>query len=172
MEYIIKDINGRLAGASPIVITVSGPSGGGKSTTAHHVADALRVPVAFLHTDDYYIGKTRMRTEMPAGEKLNFDHPSAMDLARLAADIAALKNGKTVQVPQYDMFTSEPLPKQQVIWPAPVIIIEGIAANLPVIKDVADISVCVSAPLETRMAGYFARQRPQRPRRTGRATPL
>lgn len=134
-----------------LIVTISGPSGSGKTTVVQKLTAALDKLVALLHTDDYYIGKTRMKTEMPDGESLNFDHPASLDLAHLAHDIASLRGGNAVESPIYDMATSEPTSRVRIVNPAQVIIIEGIAANLDEIRILSDISVCVTAPVEVRL---------------------
>lgn len=98
-----------------------------------------------------------MQSTMPHGEELNFDHPTSMDLERLKNDVLALKNGKPINSPLYDMFISEPKSEFRHIEPSRLILIEGIAANLPVLRDISDLSVCVSAQLETRLARCIKR---------------
>jgi uridine kinase len=141
----------------PLVITLSGPSGSGKTTFVHELIDALRAPVALVYTDDYYIGKTRMRTEMPRGEEVNFDHPASINLATLVRDITALQANCPVSSPIYDMAVSEPTGNTRIIEPAGVIMVEGIAANLDQIRYLSDISICVTAPLEERIRRCLAR---------------
>jgi len=152
IQELIRTIQQKLAvGNSPLVITISGPSGSGKTTVVHQLTAALEEPVALLHTDDYYIGKTRMKTEMPEGESLNFDHPASLDLAHLAHDITTIRDHKTIHSPVYDMSISEPTSQTRLVQPARVIIIEGIASNLDEIRTYSTISVCVTAPVEVRL---------------------
>lgn len=137
--------------AAPVVVTVSGPSGSGKTSVVHQIIAILNIPAVILHTDDYYIGKTRMKAVMPDGEEQNFDHPVSIDLERLADDLRALCSGKAIDAPIYDMFFSEPKKDRRHVEPEQLIIVEGIAANLPSLKDRADISVCVTAPDDERL---------------------
>lgn len=158
MYTLVTALRSKLATAhSPFVITISGPSGSGKTTIVHELIDALDMPIALVHTDDYYIGKTRMRTEMPLGNELNFDHPASIDLAKLAQDIVSLQANQAISSPIYDMAISEPTSQTRVIQPARVIIIEGIAANLDEIRSYSDLSICVTAPLEERIQRCITR---------------
>ncbi|MEO5949669.1 MAG: hypothetical protein ABIP74_04655 [Candidatus Saccharimonas sp.] len=134
-----------------LIVTISGPSGSGKTTVVHQLTAALGEPIALLHTDDYYIGKTRMQTEMPSGETLNFDHPASLELTRLAQDITKLRDGATIESPIYDMAVSEPTSNTRTIHPAQVIMVEGIAANIDEIRMLSDISIYVTAPVEVRL---------------------
>lgn len=142
---------------TPLVVTISGPSGSGKTTIVHELIDALDMPIALVHADDYYIGKIRMKTEMPLGNELNFDHPASIDLAKLAQDIVSLQANHAVSSPIYDMAASEPTSQTRVIQPARVIIIEGIAANLDEIRSHSDFSICVTAPLAERIRRCITR---------------
>lgn len=159
MEKIIARIKDLLKNSTkPLVVAISGHSGSGKSTVAQKIIDAFpEESSVFLHTDDYYIGKTRMQREMPAGEELNFDHPAAIDIERLVSDIQKLKSGNSIDSPLYDMLVSEPKPKIRHIEPSRLIVVEGIAANLPSLRTVSDISICVVASPEARLLRRSAR---------------
>lgn len=158
IDDLIAILHRKLATAPrPLVVTLSGPSGSGKTTIIHALIEALRTPVALVHTDDYYIGKTRMKTEMPPGEELNFDHPASLDLATLGRDIMSLRADRAISSPIYDMAPSEPTGKVRIVAPARVIMVEGIAANLDEIRRLSDVSICVTAPLEERIRRCITR---------------
>jgi uridine kinase len=152
MNAYLHQLTTLLANKTSVVVTISGPSGSGKSSVAkdvmRHFADEAPI---LLSTDDYYIGKSRMQTDMPRGEELNFDHPASIDLKRLKNDVLALKNNKSIDSPIYDMFISEPTNELRHIEPSPLIVIEGIAASLPILREIADFSIRVTAPFATRL---------------------
>lgn len=150
MEDIVKYIDKSLASRTrALVVTISGPSGSGKTTVADQLASQFHATL--LHTDDYYIGKTHMKIVMPRSESDNFDHPSAIDINRLTTDIATLADGHSIQAPLYNMAISEPYPETKLIQPASIIIIEGLAANLPAIRRLSDLKICVTAPKSVRL---------------------
>lgn len=161
MKKIVERITELLSkNKEAVVVTVSGPSGSGKSSVVKKLSDYFKdISPVTISTDEYYIGKTRMKTEMPKGEELNFDHPASIDIKRLANDILALRRNKSIESPLYDMLTSEPKPEMHCIEPSRLIFIEGIAANLPDLQNISDISVFVNAPFETRLKRCIQRDK-------------
>ena len=139
------------------VVTLSGPSGSGKTTILDQFHTRYGENYTTISTDDYYIGKRRMRTHMPHGHETNFDHPDAIDIKRLASDIVTLKAGNPITKPIYDMKSSEPSGLYETVIPNDIIIIEGIAANLPAIRQLSDLSLTLSAPVEERLRRRIAR---------------
>lgn len=148
IQNIIEDIR---QASWPTIITLSGPSGSGKTTLLDTFRATYGVSCTTISTDDYYIGKTLMRTKMPEGHTGNFDHPAAIDTTRLARDLQALKTGKSIEKPLYDMKHSEPISSTETVIPNDLIIIEGLAANLPEIRELSDLSVLVTAPIDERL---------------------
>lgn len=137
--------------SQPAIITLSGPSGSGKTTILDDFKSKYGQDCTTISTDDYYIGKTLMRTKMPAGQATNFDHPAAIDTARLARDIECLRRGESISKPLYDMKRSEPIGFAEIVTPNNIIVIEGIAANLPEIRELSDLSLVITAPVDERL---------------------
>lgn len=87
------------------VVGVAGESGSGKSATASALARALTAagwPAAVLHQDDYFVRPPRANH---AHRLLDLAHvgPHEVDLARLAADVAAFRACRPdVEVPLVD----------------------------------------------------------------------
>lgn len=142
---------------TPIVITLGGPTASGKTTLIHKTMNTFKEKCIVVSTDDYYIGKERMQKEMPFNEEENYDHPQSMDIDLLVSHLKLLKSGKTIQVPVYDMFTSEPSGETTETDPAAIIIVEGIAANDPRIVKVASVTGSLNVPAEERLRRRIAR---------------
>lgn len=159
LPTLIATVRSKLASSdSTLVITISGPSGSGKT----HFVKALQreFPDSLVvGTDNYYIGKTRMKKEMPAGQELNFDHPEAIDTERLAEDIRQLQAGDAIDMPHYDMLISEPLPQTTHLLPKPLIIVEGLVANCPTLRNLSNLSIRVTAPFEVRLTRRIERDK-------------
>ena len=107
---------------APVIIGIGGGTASGKTTIARAVADHLGTKRATLISHDMYY-----RTP-PAGvdlDRYNFDEPAALDNDRIAADLAALANGRSVQIPLYNFDTHL---SQAGDWCSPTeyIIVEGI----------------------------------------------
>jgi uridine kinase len=128
----------------PILLGIAGASGSGKSTLAHALEISDSTPdTCVLSMDHYYHG-------LPDGvtpQEYNFDHPSAMDLDQLCADLAGLKAGKHVSIPQYDFTTHKRCVEGVPFSPAPLIIVEGIILYVSEpLRDLFDCRIFLDVP--------------------------
>lgn len=85
----------------PVVIGIAGASGSGKTTLAAELArelDGIYFPI-----DNYY----RDLCHLPYAERVkqNFDDPAIIESSLLAAHVAALARGETIERPIYDFST-------------------------------------------------------------------
>lgn len=152
LDSAVSEIKHKVKNANrPTIINISGASGSGKSTRLDYIKRVFGGDCTTLSTDDYYIGKTRMAKEMPAGEEENFDHPSAIDTGKLVEHIDSLRRGVKIERPNYSMRTSEPYEKTTTIEPSKLIIVEGISANLPELRRDSDLTLFVAATIEKRL---------------------
>lgn len=110
------------------ILGIAGGSGSGKTTFAHKIIK--RVPsdsVEILHMDSYYLNQ--IPSEILAdNKKANFDHPKAFDWELLRNHLVSLKNGNSIEMPQYDFKTHSRSKETTTINPKPIIIFEGIFA--------------------------------------------
>ena len=87
-----------------MIIGISGGTGSGKTTVANRIlASVCESDVIFLQQDSYY----RNINDMPLDfrQKVNFDHPDAIDNDLLVEHVRELKAGQTVELPIYDFRT-------------------------------------------------------------------
>lgn len=83
-----------------LVIAIAGLSASGKTTLAQDLSEQFDAPL--IQMDDYY-------KDIPANtsvESLNWDDPEMFHLDEWRADLEALAQGQTVQIPRYDFRTS------------------------------------------------------------------
>ncbi len=90
------------------LILISGPSSSGKTTTSKRLGVQLQVlglTPQLISTDDYFVN----REETPRDENGNYDFEAleAIDLVRLNEDLAALMEGKSVEIPRFDFVTGK-----------------------------------------------------------------
>ncbi|EGG19083.1 uridine kinase [Cavenderia fasciculata] len=108
---------------NPLVIGVCGGSASGKTSVCHEVIKALNVRwVVLLSMDSFY--KPITKDQDPAN--YNFDHPNAFDYDLMIKTIGDLRQGKRTQIPIYDFKTHSRLARQNTVYGADVIILEGI----------------------------------------------
>ncbi|MGN0854920.1 MAG: uridine kinase [Kiritimatiellia bacterium] len=116
------------------LVLLSGGSSAGKTTTAKRLCTQLRVNDSFamhLSTDDYFVGDSRN----PRDENGEFDYETieCVDMPRLAADINALFQGKTIHPRRFDFIRHEGYDPDVTVSlpPGGIIVLEGLHALNP-----------------------------------------
>ncbi|MBP5664153.1 MAG: uridine kinase [Bacteroidales bacterium] len=108
-----------------LVIGIAGGSGSGKTSVVKKIIKSLpKERVAVLSQDAYY--KDQGDISQEARERINFDHPSAIEWPLMIQQIDELKAGKTVQMPTYSYVTCRRGTETIPVNPAEVLIVEGI----------------------------------------------
>lgn len=111
------------ATSRPLVVGVAGGTGSGKTTLARAIRESLAgVAISYLSHDSYYRDLGHLTFE--EREKHNFDHPDALDTARMVADLSALKRGEAAHIPTYDFATHSRTPVTETVQPRRVILVE------------------------------------------------
>jgi uridine kinase len=148
----------------PFVIGVAGGSGSGKSTVADRViAMAGHERVTVLALDSYY----QNRSDMDFDQRvlLNYDHPDAFDWGLMRTQLAALRNGDSVDMPVYDFATHSRLQSTTFVRSAPIIVVEGLLVLWePELRALMDLKVFVDADADVRFIRRMRRDISQRGR--------
>jgi uridine kinase len=109
----------------PFVLGIAGGSGSGKSTVARALLDALAPGAGVLiEQDHYYRSQSHLAPE--ERQRVNYDHPDALEVELLAAHIDELRAGRAIERPTYDFAVHDRAPSGVRIEPARVIVVEGI----------------------------------------------
>jgi uridine kinase len=134
------------------LIGIAGGSGSGKTTFAHKLQDQSLAPLSVLHMDSYYLPFDEIPEGLRRGErKANFDHPSAFDWELLQNHISSLKQGNSIEVPNYDFKTSSRLNTTTTLQPQKVLLLEGIFAIFDrFIRDCFDVKVYLHVEADIR----------------------
>ena len=107
------------------MLGIAGCSGSGKTTLANELARLLRG--LRFHLDDYYLDLGHLRPEERT--EMNFDDPASIDVSLLAAHVAALARGDSIDRPCYDFATHTRMRSRTVrVTSGPFLIVEGIFA--------------------------------------------
>jgi uridine kinase len=127
---------------SPYVVIIAGASGSGKSTLAAQLKQSAGAEQTLIVSLDRYY---RDQVNKSAAERaaVDYDCWDTLDGDRLVMDIQALRKGdKSVTLPKYDFSTHARLSAEEVVQPAPLIIVEGILALYdPRLRALADDSI-------------------------------
>ncbi|WP_432453029.1 MULTISPECIES: uridine kinase [unclassified Agarivorans] len=151
-----------------VVIGISGASASGKSLFSKTIVSDIRNElgdscIAVINEDSYYNDQSHIPREK---RKLtNYDHPKSMDHALLATHLQALKQGQTIERPQYNYTVNNRMSETKTVWPTKIIVLEGILLFTdPAIREQLDISIFVDTPLDICLARRIQRDIKERGR--------
>lgn len=134
----------------PMIIGIAGGSGSGKTTVANAIkAELDGLDVAIIHHDAYY--RDHSRLPLVQREKINYDHPEALETDLLISHLQSLLEGREVEVPEYD-FTSHCRKARGIpVEPAMVIILDGILILAePLLRKLMDVKIFVDTDHDIR----------------------
>jgi uridine kinase len=139
-------------GLAKTIIGVAGASGAGKSMLASQLHQRMRKTfthrdVTILNEDSYYRRRDDLSLEQRA--KINYDHPDAIEHELLVDHLNELRNGRSVDVPQYDYSQHNRGLRTSRLEPATVLILEGILIlHRPEVRKLLDLKVFVDVSLD------------------------
>ncbi|KGR72940.1 uridine kinase [Streptococcus phocae subsp. phocae] len=109
----------------PIIIGVTGGSGGGKTSVSRAILDSFpNARIAMIQHDSYYKDQSHMSFEERV--QTNYDHPLAFDTDFMIQQLNELLAGRPVDIPIYDYKEHTRSDKTFRQEPQDVIIVEGI----------------------------------------------
>ncbi len=141
----------------PVLIAIAGGSASGKTTVVDKIQKSLNsIDVTIIRHDDYY--KDQRYVEMLDRQKVNYDHPDALDNNLLIEQLEKLLDGQTIEAPLYDFKLHTRSDKVRQISPTKVIILEGILVlEDKRIRDLADIKIFVESDDDIRFIRRLVR---------------
>lgn len=116
-----------------------------------------------MSQDNYY----KDLSHMPFEERVvqNFDHPDLIDFELFAQQLRQLKNGESVQVPNYSFCQYTREKGTRTVEPAEIIIVDGILLfAVPEIRALCDLKVFVEADDDVRLLRRIERDMRERGR--------
>ena len=146
----------------PLSIGIVGESASGKSTITEDFIKVLSKhwTVTRINTDDYYydnsdaVKKAGSFAEWAKDKDL--DSPDAMELSLMKQHIKALKSGKSVWLPKYDMSgTAIRIDKGVYASPSDIIISEGLFTMS--VKESFDICIYIDIDKDTQKKRWYER---------------
>lgn len=128
----------------PVVVGLAGCSGSGKTTLAAELARTLSG--IHFHLDSYYLDLAHL--PLTERRQQNFDDPALIDMPLLAAHVAALARGESIERPLYDFSTYTRVQDRTEHLPAaPFLIIEGLfALQFPQLLPLYHLRVYIDTP--------------------------
>ena len=148
----------------PLVIGIAGGSGSGKTTVAQTILQRVGADrIAFLQHDSYYKDRNKLAPAQSAA--VNFDHPNSLETELLIEHIAALRDGKAVEVPIYDFSTDSRTNQAFTVQPCRVILVEGILIfTEAALRNMFDVKIFVDTDADLRLIRRLERDIQERHR--------
>ncbi len=144
------------------VIGITGGSGSGKSTVVRKILGAHPNSIC-IEQDSYY--KSAEYVNNSNITAFNFDHPDAFDTDLMFSHLLSLKEGKAVDIPQYDFVTHKRLETTTHIEPKPIIIVDGLMVLYDKrLRDLCDLKLYVDTPSDVRFIRRLERDVKERGR--------
>lgn len=130
------------------VIGITGGSGSGKSTIVRKISEVCP-DFVFIPQDNYYRSAVFVNNSNITA--YNFDHPDAFDMELLHKHLSDLKQGRGIDMPQYDFVHHCRMKETIHMESAPLIIVEGLMVLFdPGIRDLLDLKIYVDTPDDIR----------------------
>lgn len=112
---------------NPLMIGIAGGSGSGKTTIARKIQERCSdISISIFQLDHYY--RDLAYLEPSQRDKVNFDHPDALEMDLLASHIEQLAAGKSIDRPTYEFASHTRSSKVARLDPVDVFIVDGIFA--------------------------------------------
>jgi uridine kinase len=143
-------VSSSLFAAPRFIIGIAGGTGSGKTTLAQTLLDEFHEHAVLIPQDAYYRDLSHLTK--PERDKVNFDHPDALNFDLLKEHLLALRSGRPVDVPVYNFRLHTPEPYCNTVEPADLIIIEGILLfSVPEIRELCDVKIFVETDDDIRL---------------------
>lgn len=148
-------ISKKLPGSHPLIVSVAGESGSGKSTIAKFLANRLQslyphLKIRILTMDDYYLGQEFVKDG-------NFDDPNIIDQEKLKFNLFSVKCGKPSLKPVYEEKARKMKKDAEVLEPPDILILDGLWALKPEFRRFADLGIYVETDPHTNLLRRIAR---------------
>ena len=139
------------------MLGIAGGSGSGKSTIARSILTALPEGAGLLLEQDHYY-RSQSHLPLEERERVNYDHPDALETSLLVGHVRTLLGGDPVKVPVYDFATHTRTADSVEALPRCAVIVEGILVLAdPELRELMDIRVFVDTDADLRIVRRLKR---------------
>jgi uridine kinase len=151
LAALVRERAGELA--RPCIVAIDGRSGAGKSTLAARLAQVLDAIV--LDGDGFFAGGVDVRGDGPEDRARD-----CIDWRRLRSVLEALRAGQSAGYLAFDwhVFDGRLELEPTHLDPHPVVLVDGVYAARPELRDLIDLCVLVRVRDETRITRLLARE--------------
>jgi type I pantothenate kinase len=157
---LLDALAGRIAAwePKPVLVAVTGAVAVGKTTIATHIADRVAahgVAVRVISTDSFLYANAELAARDIPNLRKGF--PESYDIAALVAALSALRRGDRVELPVYSHATYDLTGEREPIDVTDVLIVEGVVALQPAVRDTVDLGIYVDADADVARGWFIER---------------
>lgn len=147
-----------------LTIGIAGGSGSGKTTIANKIIERVgKDRISFLEMDCYY--KDLAHLALEDRKKINFDHPSSIDMELFIQHITLIRAGEPIEKPEYDFVSHTRRKEKTFIVPHPVLVVDGMFLyENQKLRDLIDIKTYVETASDIRFIRRLVRDIAERGR--------
>ncbi len=140
-----------------LIVGIAGGTGSGKTTVVSKIIEKLpKDSVTVIPQDSYYQDNSHL--PLQERQKINFDHPDAIEWSLLVKHLKDLKHENQVHQPIYSYLTCIRSSETILINPSPVVIVEGILIlGQKELRNLMDLKVFVCADADDRLSRVIQR---------------
>lgn len=140
-----------------LLIGIAGGTGSGKTTVVKKIIEHLpKNSVNIIPQDSYY--KDNSHLPLEERQKINFDHPQAVEFSLLIDHIKKIKERQTIHQPIYSYLTCTRSEETVKVEPKRIVIVEGILIfTNKQLRDLFDLKIFVYADADDRLSRVLNR---------------
>lgn len=154
---------GRNQPKRPRFIAIVGGSGAGKTWLARRLTKLLGERATHLTLDDFY--RDRSHLKPAACQKINFDHPKAIDWRELEKVIRKCIRGRKACLPRYNFATHCRVNRRAEFTPRPLVLVDGLwLLRRPALRRMFDCKIFLDCPADVRLERRLRRDCAERGR--------
>lgn len=141
----------------PISIAVAGRSGSGKSSVVEALRQRYFSASTLISLDDFAKGNPWVLEQQSLGRAMNWDDPEYFEIEYCARLLEMIKQGKEVELPQFDFYSGSRANSQKMVSPSNIIFLEGLHALSPILEPLIDIAVFIEVSAAEALKRRIAR---------------
>jgi len=158
----MRGVHMKTPGTSCLIAVVGG-SGAGKTWLADQLQTCIGKEASRLSLDDFYLDRSSLTPIRR--EKINFDHPRAIDWPCVERVLCDCKAGRPTSLPRYDFSRHTRSPRRNPWRARPLIIMDGLwLLHRPAVRCLFDFRIFIDCSVRLRLRRRLERDVAERGR--------